>query len=109
MPRVSAGSAPRVGPTFGPRKRSAPRNAILSTFRLRLNQVWHVALPGQAPPENLDRSLRRFLATGEPASLPDDLLQELFHNWQHRHSSLGMLTPGEFETQQLSTATGTVA
>ena len=34
---------------------------------------------------------------------------ELFHNRQLRHSSLGMLTPTEFETRQGSTATSTVA
>ena len=34
---------------------------------------------------------------------------EIFHNRQRRHSSLGMLTPLEFETRQGSTATSTVA
>ena len=34
---------------------------------------------------------------------------ELFHNRQRRHSSLGMLTPFEFEARQGSPATSTVA
>ena len=34
---------------------------------------------------------------------------EFFHNRQRRHSSLGMLTPIDFETQQGSTGTSTVA
>jgi putative transposase len=34
---------------------------------------------------------------------------EIFHNRQRRHSSLGMLTPIEFETHQRSAATSTVA
>jgi transposase InsO family protein len=34
---------------------------------------------------------------------------EIFHNRQRRHSSLGMLTPTEFETRQRSTATSTQA
>ena len=34
---------------------------------------------------------------------------EIFHNRQRRHSSLGMLTPIEFETHQGSAATSTVA
>jgi len=32
---------------------------------------------------------------------------EIFHNRQRRHSSLGMLTPIEFETRRAATATGT--
>jgi hypothetical protein len=57
----------------------------LSTFRLRLNQVWHVAVLGQAPPETLDRSLRRILAWGEPTTLPDDILQQL---WERRAQAI---------------------
>jgi transposase InsO family protein len=34
---------------------------------------------------------------------------EIFHNRQRRHSSIGMLTPMEFETQYRSTTTSTVA
>jgi len=34
---------------------------------------------------------------------------EIFHNRQRRHSSLGMLTPFEFEVHQRSTTTSTVA
>jgi transposase InsO family protein len=34
---------------------------------------------------------------------------EIFHNRQRRHSSLGMLTPVEFEAHQGSPATSTVA
>ena len=34
---------------------------------------------------------------------------EIFHNRQRRHSSLGMLTPFEFETRQGSPATSAVA
>jgi transposase InsO family protein len=34
---------------------------------------------------------------------------EIFHNRQRRHSSLGMLTPSEFEARQGSPATSTVA
>jgi transposase InsO family protein len=34
---------------------------------------------------------------------------ELFHNRQRRHSSIGMLTPIEFENQHRSVATSTAA
>lgn len=50
----------------------------LSAFRLQLTQVWHVAVIGEMPPAELDRRLRSILATGEPTSLPDDVVQVLF-------------------------------
>ena len=56
--------------------------------------------------ELLDRqvwSTRLELATALFASL------ELFHHHQRRHSSLGMLTPFEFEARQGSPATSTGA
>ncbi len=34
---------------------------------------------------------------------------EIFHNRQRRHSSIGMLTPIEFEIRQRSATTSTVA
>ena len=34
---------------------------------------------------------------------------EIFHNRQRRHSSLGMLTPSEFEMHQTAAATSTPA
>src|SRR5438105_433479 len=46
----------------------------LSTFRLQINQVWHVAVLGETPPEDLEQQLASILAAGEPVSLPDDLL-----------------------------------
>src|SRR4051812_38858031 len=57
----------------------------LSVFRVRLVRDWHVAVLGQAPPENLDRSLRRILATGQPTSLPDDILKLL---WERRAQAI---------------------
>ena len=62
----------------------------LSVYRLQLPQVdaprrrlnatafdWYVAVVGEQPPEEFDVRLRRILSTGEPASLPDEVLTHL--------------------------------
>lgn len=49
----------------------------LSAYRLLFSRVWHVAVVGQQPPEDLHQQLERILSTGEPASLPDELIQLL--------------------------------
>jgi len=45
---------------------------------------------------------RRWRTRLEPANAIFDYL-EIFHNRQRRHSSLGMLSPIEFETRQPTT------
>lgn len=49
----------------------------LSTYRLQLNLVWHVAVLGVQPPRSLDRRLRKILAAGDPTTLPPDVLELL--------------------------------
>ena len=51
----------------------------LSIYRLRLghNLVWHVAVLGSPPPEDLQRRIEEILSTGEPVTLPDDILTHL--------------------------------
>jgi hypothetical protein len=49
----------------------------LSAYRLKLDQVWHVAVVGQAPPEGLHAQLGAILAAGEPADLPPDIARFL--------------------------------
>ena len=69
-------------------------NALMESFWSRVQvelldrQAWHTRL-------ELATALFEYL--------------EIFHNRQRRHSSLGMLTPIEFETCQVSTSTSTVA
>jgi hypothetical protein len=53
--------------------------------------------------DTLDQELEDGLATALFEYL------EIFHNRQRRHSSLGMLTPFEFEMHQTATATSTPA
>jgi len=55
---------------------SGPPND-LSAFRLILNQAWHVTVIGQLPPTALSEQLDAILSTGEPATLPDELLRTL--------------------------------
>ena len=49
----------------------------LSAYRFQLNSVYHVAVLGQPPPADLDEQLREILASGEPATLPPEVLAAL--------------------------------
>ncbi len=46
----------------------------LSTYRLQINRVWHVAVLGDEPPEDLRQQLGAILAAGSPATLPADVV-----------------------------------
>ena len=50
----------------------------LSAYRFQLNQVYHVAVLGQTPPEELDQGLTEILARGDPTELPEEVLAALF-------------------------------
>ncbi len=49
----------------------------LSVYRIQLNTIWHVVVLGQQPPERLEQKLQEILASGEPTSLPPELLKLL--------------------------------
>ena len=49
----------------------------VSAFRFLLNQEPHVAVLGTPPPDDLDARLQSFLAAGEPATLPQEVLAAL--------------------------------
>lgn len=49
----------------------------LSAYRFQLNQINHVAILGEPPPTELHDALRAILATGEPATIPEPVLQQL--------------------------------
>ena len=51
----------------------------LSTYRLIYQQRWHVSVLGDNPPVEVDRRVRKILASGEPATLPDEILKALNH------------------------------
>lgn len=66
----------------------------LSAYRFLLNHISHVVVIGEPPPTELDRRLRKILATGQPTSLPSDILQLLVERraqaaqhgeWVERH------------------------
>src|SRR5712691_9777452 len=59
--------------------------ADLSAYRFHLERVWHVAVLGQEPPQTLDRRIRRALASGEPATLPEEILTLL---WERRAQAI---------------------
>jgi hypothetical protein len=61
----------------------------LSVFRFVLDRHWHVSVLGDPPAEMLERRIRQVLARGVPASLPEEILQEL----QRRRAEATKLGP----------------
>jgi hypothetical protein len=49
----------------------------LSTYRLLLDQVSHVAVLGQPPPQELDQRIDALLGQGSPTMIPPDVLAML--------------------------------
>lgn len=52
-------------------------SADLSCYRFQLNDIWHDAVLGQAPPPDLGFRLDALLSTGEPTALPAEILRYL--------------------------------
>jgi hypothetical protein len=65
----------------------------LSAYRFLLQQIWHVAVLGEPPPEDMAEQLQTVFARGEPTSLPPDILKLLT---QRRRQLL--LTPSHQST-----------
>lgn len=70
----------------------------VSAYRFHINRIWHVAVLGETPREDLDQKLHEILSTGEPVSLPPYLLKFLTKRrnqaikkgpWVERHYRLG--------------------
>ena len=55
---------------------SGPPND-LSTYRLMLEERWHVAVLGELPPAELDQQLQSILGQGIPATLPEEIVDYL--------------------------------
>ncbi len=49
----------------------------LSVFRFQLNRIWHVAVLGEKPPEDLEGKLKTILSRGAPTPLPSEVLETL--------------------------------
>ena len=49
----------------------------LSAYRFQLNTIYHIAVLGEPPPAELDMQLAAILASGEPATLPPEVLAAL--------------------------------
>jgi hypothetical protein len=45
-------------------------DADLSAYRFLLQQIWHVAVLGESPPEDLAKQLETVFARGDPLSCP---------------------------------------
>ena len=61
--------------------------ADLSAYRLQIRGVWHVAIVGDAPGQELADELERWLSAGESVELATDALEFLFRRRaeQSRH------------------------
>ena len=49
----------------------------LSAYRFLLRQLWHVAVLGESPAEDLEQKLQEILDRGQPVDLPPDILKFL--------------------------------
>ncbi len=47
----------------------------LSAYRFHINYIYHVAVLGESPTEELDQKLQTILSPGEPISLPSNVLK----------------------------------
>jgi hypothetical protein len=50
---------------------------VLSTYRFLLRGIWHVAVMGDPPPEELGLQLARALRSGDPVELLGELVETL--------------------------------
>lgn len=66
----------------------------LSVYRLQLDQLWHVAALGLVPPAPVLQAIEAILTTGEPATLPPEVVRLLHQRraqatrqapWVERH------------------------
>jgi hypothetical protein len=86
----------------GPARRAyfAVQNAILetacqlSTYRFLVRGIWHVAVMGEPPPEELGLEINRALRSGDSVELPEEIAQSLSERgkqerqkriWTERH------------------------
>ena len=67
----------------------------LSAYRLQLEQIWHVAVVGDRPPEDFDQLIQAILSTGEPTTLPPDILAFL-HQRRLKARKLGLWIEGHY-------------
>ena len=56
-------------------------DAELSAYRVQIHSVWHVAVVGDAPANELSEKLEKTFAVGEPVDLPNEVLEFM---WQRR-------------------------
>ena len=66
----------------------APQPVDVSSFRLRLNNLWHVAALGVMPPATVLHAIESILSAGEPAELPAEVWQAL-HRRRAQATRLG--------------------
>ena len=86
-----------AGTAYGAAQRAifdGPAND-LSAYRFQLNTVNHVTVLGAPPPADLDAQLAEILSTGEPATLPPEVLAALAER-RRQMSRRGGWTEGHY-------------
>lgn len=71
-------------------------NYELSAYRLQLEQIWHVAVLGDTPPEDFDQTIQAILSTGQPTELPPEILAFL-NQRRLQASQLGSWVEGHYQ------------
>ncbi len=74
---------------------NAREDVDLSAYRFHLNTIWHVAVLGVQPPEEVAQQISTILAAGEPTALPDDVLR-LFQERRAQAAQLGPWVEGHY-------------
>lgn len=71
----------------------------LSVYRFQLDQVWHVAVLGETPPPDFAETMQSLLSTGEPTTLPADLLSML-NKRRRQATKLGSWVEGHYRPEK---------
>lgn len=74
---------------------SSREHCDLSAYRFLLERVSHVVVLGEAPPEEIAQRLQTILATGEPTTLPEEIVRLLCAR-RAQASTLGPWVEGHY-------------
>ncbi|MBV9282506.1 MAG: hypothetical protein JOZ41_20705 [Chloroflexi bacterium] len=67
----------------------------LSTYRFLLRGIWHVAVMGAEPPEELAQELKQHLRHGDPVDLPEEVRRGLSERGRQQRQS-GLWSEGHY-------------
>ena len=92
----------KAGATYFPLQQmifEARDDCDLSVYRFKLNNVWHVVVLGEQPPEELHQRIEAKLTTGTLVSLSEDALDYLLER-RARAIQLGPWVEGHYDNSE---------